>query len=61
MYKGIMYAICILIVIVNILMVVGGFGCYDPVLSVESAVDNAENKSHSLCAKYVSLSCNSQM
>lgn len=56
-----MYAICILIVIVNILMVVGGFGCYDPVLSVESAVDNAENKSHSLCAKYVSLSCNSQM
>lgn len=53
MYKGIMYAISILIVIVNILMVVGGFGCYDPVLAVESAVDNAENKSHSLCAKYV--------
>lgn len=52
-YKGIMYAGSILIIIVNILMVVGGIGYYDPVRAVESAVENAENKSHSLCAKYV--------
>ena len=52
-YKGIMYAGSILIIIVNILMVVGGFGCYDPARAVDSAVENAENKSRSLCAKYV--------
>ena len=52
-YKGIICAVSITIIIVNVLMVVGGFGCYDPMRAVRSAVDNAENKFHSLCAKYV--------
>lgn len=52
-YKGIICAVSITIIIVNILMIAGGFGSYNPVRAVDSAVENAENKSHSLCAKYV--------
>lgn len=52
-YKGIICAVSMTIIIVNMLMVVGGFGCYDPARAVDSAVENAENKSRSLCAKYV--------
>ena len=50
-YKGIICAVSITIIIVNIFMITGGFGSYNPVRAVDSAVENAENKSHSLCAK----------
>ena len=52
-YKGILSLILITILTANIFLIIGGFGYYDPIKTVESAIENAEGKSQSLCAKYV--------
>lgn len=51
--RKILYISLIIVLTANVLLIIGGFGYYDPIKAVESAIENAEGRSQSLCAKYV--------
>ena len=49
----ILYIGLIIFITTNMILIIGGFGYYDPIRTVEFAIENAEGESKSLCAKYV--------
>ena len=51
--RKILYISLITVLTANVFLIIGGFGYYDPIKAVESAIENAEGRSQSLCAKYV--------